>query len=100
MSDIAKWAILVAGFLAAIVAICTLPFVSFLPSGIADTVDYLSGAVEIVKPYASNARGLINLFLFPFARNMLSGCLLYLMFKRLMTLSVKISAWAFHFIFK
>lgn len=100
MSNIAKWAILVAGFLALIAIILTFPFVQYLPQGIQVISFNMHSFVCNIEKYAYSARSLLNIFLYDFARDMLSACLMYLMFKKLFTLGIKVTTWAFHFIFK
>lgn len=100
MSNIAKWAILVAGFLSLIAIILTFPFVRYLPEGVEEITNTVHSFVCNIQTYAYSARSLINLFLFGFARDMLSGCLMYLIFKKIITLGIKVTTWAFHFIFK
>lgn len=98
MSDIAKWALLVAGAVAIIALIMALPFMDFLNVGefatlITDLVDIVGGAFNF-------ARGLINNFLTPFGRMALSGLLYWMFGKWAITVAIKIVVWAYHFIFK
>ena len=98
MSDIAKWIILAVGVAAMIAVIMFLPFGSFL------NVVGLSDSVNIIVRYAGSAfedvRALINLLLHPWARTALSGLMAYLFAKWVFKIGVKITAWAFHWIFK
>lgn len=100
MSNAVKWALLAAAFLAVIVVIMTFPFVQYISPSIAEIGTYVEPFVKIVGKYTTTARGLINIFLLPYARGLLSGCFMYLIFKKIMTMTVKITAWIYHFIFK
>ena len=98
MSDIAKWALLVAGALALIALIVALPFVEFI------NIDEFTAAIGNVVSIAGNAfqfgRGLINLFLLPFGRTVATGLMFWLIGKWAITITIKIGAWIYHFIFK
>lgn len=98
MSDIAKWALLVAGILVLIGLILSLPFVNFI-----DFNEFGSMITELVNICSSlfyNARGLINNFLTPFGRTLLTGIIYYLLGKWFITISIKLVSWIYHFIFK
>ena len=98
MSDVAKWALLVAGAVALIALILALPFVEFIDLG------EFSAALSNVVSIAGNAflfgRGLINNFLLPFGRTVASGLMFWLFGKWAITITIKIGAWVYHFIFK
>lgn len=98
MSDAIKWALLVAFVITLIIAVLTLPFAQYL------RFDDLNDSIGVVLSYASGyfykARSIINLFLFDFARPILSGLMLYLFVGWACKLTVKIGAWIAHFIFK
>ncbi len=98
MSDIAKWALLAAGAVALIALIVALPFVQFIDLG------EFTSSLNTVVAYAGDAllmaRKLINNFLSPFGRTVLSGILIWLFGKTFMVLGIKIAAWVYHFIFK
>lgn len=98
MADIAKWALLVAGALVIIGMILSLPFVHFLEyDQVAIMVDRL---VVLVGDGFTFARGLINNFIHPFARDVLSGLLYWMFGKFAIVNSIKILVWTYHFIFK
>lgn len=98
MSNIAKWALLIAGAIALIALVMTLPFASFLNTGdVADTVNQIVG---ICGNAFSSARGLINNFLLPQGRTILSGIIVYLFAKWVIISGIKITTWIYHFIFK
>lgn len=98
MSDIAKWALLVAGAVALLALIVALPFVEFI------NVDEFGAALTSIVAIAGDAfrfgRGLINNFLTPFGRSVFSGLLLWLLGKWVMPTTIKIGVWVYHYIFK
>lgn len=98
MSDAVKWALLVAGAVALIALIMSLPFVGFI------NVDNFSEGLLTLTTYAGNAfytaRCLINNFLSPTGRVILSGLLFWFFGKWAITITIKITAWIYHFIFK
>lgn len=98
MSDIAKWALLVVGAVALIGLIVALPFVKFIDVG------QLASAVNNIVTIAGDAfrfgRGLVNLFLLPFGRKIVTGLMIWLIGKRVIPLAIKIGAWVRHYIFK
>lgn len=98
MSDIVKWGLLAAGAIALIALIVALPFVEFIDVG--ELGSLITRLVEIVGDALTSARGLLNNFLTPFGRKVLTGIMLYLLAKWVITLSIKIVAWVYHFIFK
>lgn len=98
MSDIAKWALLIAGAVALIALVLALPFMDFLDTGelssaIGDIVSVAGGAFGTV-------RGLLNNLLSPFGRTCLSGLLVYFFTKWIVTAGIKVTTWIYHFIFK
>ncbi len=98
MSDVAKWALLVAGAVLLITLILALPFVNVID------INELTGAVNALVGYAGTGlrfgRGLVNNFLSPFGRTTLTAILGYLVLKYFILISIKIVAWVYHFIFK
>ena len=98
MSDIAKWALLVAGAVAFLALILALPFVEFI------NLNEFSAALANVISIAGNAfkfgRGLINNFLLPFGRTVATGLMIWLLAKWAIPIAIKIGAWVYHFIFK
>lgn len=98
MSDIAKWALLVAGIVALIAMIVVLPFVDFINLG--EFEGALNNVVEIAGSAFQFARGLTNNFLLPFGRTMVSGLMFWFLGKWAIMVGIKIVAWAYHFIFK
>lgn len=98
VSDVAKWALLVAGAIALIALILSLPFVQFI--NFEEFGNLLNKITEVVGNAFQGARGLINNFLTPFGRSLLSGIMIYLIGKWAITIGIKITAWVYHFIFK
>lgn len=98
MSDLVKWGLLTAGLVALIGLIMALPFVDFIDLG------QFSAAVNNIISVAGNAfqsaRGLINCFLLPFGRTLLSGIMVWLFGKWAITVAIKIVAWVYHFVFR
>lgn len=98
MSDIAKWALLVAGIVILIALIVALPFVDFIDLG--EFENALNNVVNIAGDAFQFARGLINCFLLPFGRTIVTGLMFWLLGKWAIMIGIKITAWAYHFIFK
>lgn len=98
MSDIAKWALLIAGAVALIALIVALPFVKFIDVG--EFGNLLNNITDIVGGSFQWGRGLVNNFLTPFGRGLLTGVMAYLFGKFAITVGIKITAWIYHFIFK
>lgn len=98
MADAVKWALLVAGFVIIIALILALPFAEFFNLGEFSTL--LAEFVELVGKFLTGARGLINNFFTPFGRKVISGLMIWFLGKWLITVSVKVVVWIYHFIFK
>lgn len=98
MGEVAKWAILAAILISIIGIVVAFPISSYIDLGV-----YTSGIATIVT-YAADgfrfARALINNFFSPWARTALSGLMIWLVGKWLLTYTVKIITWVYHFIFK
>lgn len=98
MSDVAKWALLVAGIVALIALIVALPFAKYI-----DATEFgaaLTSIVNVAGDFLTSARGLINNFLSSFGRGLLSGIIVWLFGKAVIPIVIKITAWVYHFIFK
>lgn len=98
MSDIAKWALLVAGAIAFIALILALPFVEFI--NLDEYISALSNVITIAGDAFTFARGLTNNFFLPFGRKIITGLLIWLIGKWALQIAIKIGAWVYHFIFK
>ena len=98
MSDVAKWALLVAGFIAILALILVLdPFQYIDNSVLGNAIDTL---IELASDGFMFGRGLINNLLSPWARTALSGLMFWLIGKEFITWTIKISVWVYHYIFK
>jgi hypothetical protein len=98
MSDLVKWGLLTAGLIALIGLIMALPFVGYIDLGQFGSA--INNIVDVAGGFFQSARGLINCFLLPFGRNLLSGILIWLFGKWAITIAIKIVAWVYHFIFR
>lgn len=98
MSDIVKWGLLVAGALLIIGLILALPFVQFFNLG--EFSALLGDLTSLISGVLISARGLLNNFLTPFGRTVLTGVLAYLFSKFFVTLIIRVTSWIYHFIFK
>ncbi len=98
MSNAVKWALLAAGAVLLIGLVMVLPFVEFINFG--EFGAAISNIVSVVGGLFSSARGLINCFLLPFGRTVLSGLLIWLFGKWAITVSIKTVTWVYHFIFR
>ena len=98
MSDIVKWGLLTAGLVGLIALIMALPFVQFIDLGQFSSA--LGNVVNIAGGMFQSARGLVNSFLLPFGRTLLSGVMIWLVGKWAISIGIKITAWVYHFIFR
>lgn len=98
MSDAVKWALLAAGIVVLIGLIVALPFMDGL--NVKEFASLIGELVTIAGTAFKAARGIINNFLTPFGRTLLTGLLYYLFGKFFITISIKIGSWVYHFIFK
>lgn len=71
MTDIVKWGLLTAGLIALIALIMALPFVGYIDLGQFGAA--INNIVSVAGDAFRSARGLINCFLLPFGRTLLSG---------------------------
>lgn len=98
MSDAIKWALLIAGAVIIVGLIVSLPFMEFMNVG--EFANLISGLVDIAGSSFAFARGLLNNFLTPFGRTALTGLLFWMFGKFAIMITIKITVWAYHFIFK
>ena len=98
MSDLAKWAILVAVIISIVSLIVAFPITQYIKA------DVLGSAISTIVNKCSDAllfaRGLINNFFSPWARTALSGLMIWLFGKFFLTYGVRITSWVVKFIFK
>ena len=98
MSNAIKWALLAAAAIGLIALVNALPFVNFIDSrGFSES---LTTIMMTVSNGFYKARCLLNNFLSPLGRNILSGLLFWIMGKWAIMNAIKIGAWVYHFIFK
>ena len=98
ISNIAKWALLVAGAVVLIGIVLSLPFVNVIDVDvfgemITNVVTYAGGAIR-------NARGMINNFVFPAGAYAITAVIGYLFTKWFVISGIKVGTWIYHFIFK
>lgn len=98
MGEMAKWAIL-AAIIITIISMCVaFPITQYMNLGV-----YTEALADLVN-YAGNAfifaRGLINNFLSPWARSALTGLMIWLIGKWLLTYTLKVLVWVYHWLFK
>ena len=98
MSDVVKWALLGAGVVLLIGLVTALPFVEFINFG--ELGAAISNIISVAGGLFASARGLINCFLLPFGRNVLTGLLVWLFGKWAIMISIKTVAWVYHFVFR
>lgn len=98
MADIAKWALLVAGLIAIVALILALPIFDAL--NIDELTRAIAGISSISSTYLQAARGLINYFLTPVGRTILTVVIGYEMLKFLLKWGVQIVSLVYHWIFK
>ena len=98
MGDAIKWALLGTAIVVLIALIVVLPFNDFINVG-----EFTNNITTIATTCGSlfvQSRGLINCFLTPFGRNLVTGMLLWFFGKWAIMVGIKIVAWVYHFIFK
>lgn len=98
MSDGIKWALLAAAIIAIIAIIVALPLGQAVNIG--ELSSALSGIVSISGSFLLKARNLINNFLTPVGRVILSGIIGYICFKWVYVNGLKIVLTVYHWIFK
>ena len=99
MSDTVKWVILGAAAVAVISGvIMAVPVLAYMD------VNVFNGAISTLVTYAGDGfrfgRGLLNNFLSPWARDALSGLMIWIIGKFFFTWGLKIATWAYQGIFK
>ena len=76
----------------------TVPFVEYI--NLEQLTKILATITEIAGDSFRFARGLVNLFLLPFGRKILTGLIVWLVGKWAILMTIKTGAWVYHFIFK
>lgn len=98
MGDAIKWALLGTAIVVLIALIVVLPFNDFI--NVNEFSDTITVIVSVCGNTFQSARGLINCFLTPFGRTLVTGMLGWFFGKWAIMVGVKIVAWVYHFIFK
>lgn len=98
MSDVAKWALLLAGIVVIIGLILSLDIIDFIDLSVFNNA--ISTLVEFLGNGFRFGRGIINNLLSPWARKALSGLMIWLIGKEFVIWTIKASVWAYHYIFK
>lgn len=98
MSNVAKWVLLASGAALLIALVFALPVADYID--LSEFSAQLSVIVMQCGNFFVSARGLINSFLSPFGRVVLTGLLGWLFGKWALMITIKIVTWAYHFIFK
>lgn len=98
MGDAIKWGLLVAGIVVIIGIIVALPFVEFI--NVNQFTRYIGILINVSGSFFYKARCLLNNFLSPVGRSILSGILIWLIGKWAIKVALNIVVWVYHFIFK
>lgn len=98
MGDAIKWALLGTAIVVLIALVVVLPFNNFI--NVDEFADTITTIVTVCGSAFQSARGLINCFLTPFGRTLVTGMLVWFFGKWAIMVGVKIVAWVYHFIFK
>ena len=98
MSDIVKWGLLTAGLIALVALVMALPVAGYVDLN--QFGQALGNIVDIAGGLFRSARGLINAFLLPSGRTLLTGILTWLFGKWAITIAIKVVAWVYHFVFR
>ena len=98
MSDVAKWALLIAGIIVIIGLILALDITEYIDFTKFDTA--IDTIVYYLKDGFEFGRGVINNLLSPWARKALTGLLVWIIGKEFIIWTIKVSVWAYHYIFK
>lgn len=98
MGDMIKWALLLVGIAVIIALIVALPFVEFIDLG--SFGEALTSVTSIAGGFFYKARCLLNNFISPVGRVILSGVLIWLIGKWAIKVALNIIVWVYHFIFK
>lgn len=98
MTDLAKWALLLAGLVAIVALIVALPIFDII------NVDELTAAISGIATLTSQAliaaRGIVNCFLTPVGRTILSVVIGYMILRFLYRWGVQLVSLAYKWIFK
>lgn len=98
MSDLAKWALLAAAAVIAIGLIMGLGIVDAMDGALFSTA--VSNVVAVASSGLKFGRGLINNLVLPQAIPVVTAVLSFVTLRWLVTLTIKVTAWVYHFVFK
>lgn len=98
MSNAIKWALLTAGAVLLVGLVLALPFVDVINFG--ELSGAVSNLISVSGGALQSAKGIVNCFLSPWARGVLTGVIYYEIAKFAITISIKITTWVYHFIFR
>ena len=98
MTDIAKWALLLAGMIALIALIVALPIFDVL--NIEELTAAISGITSICSGALQAGRGIINYFFTPVGRTLLTVVIDYELLKWAYKWGIKVLAYAYKWILK
>lgn len=98
MGEFAKWGILVAGALAIVAIIFSLPFVEGID--LAEFSANVAGFLNLVSDYLIVGRGIINNFLTPAGAFTLNIVIGWVIGRKFITTTLRILVSIYHFIFK
>lgn len=99
MGDVAKWVLLSAAAVFIVGLVLAFPIGTYMVR-----FDIYSEGIATVVDIAGNGlifgRALINNLFSPFGRTALSGLMIWLVGKWILTYSLKVMVWVYHFVFK
>lgn len=98
MSDIAKWALLIAGFVLIMTIVMSLPIMDALNPTM--VVSSIGGFLSIAGDFLQSARGIINNFLTPAGVATLNICIYWVVGRAFLTWTLNLTLGAYRFIFK
>lgn len=100
MSDIAKWILLGVGFIAIIGMILALPITQSLGDGSSALSGGIFGLVTLAGDILTTFRNFINNFFTSAGRQLLSVALIWILTKKFLTFTIKLTVGVYRAIFK
>lgn len=98
MSDVVKWTLLLGGAIVFIGLIIVLDPIQFIDENVFGNA--ITTIINIAGEAFNFGRGIINNLLSPWAREALSGLIYWIIGKELILWGMKVSVWAYHYLFK
>ncbi len=98
MSDGVKWTLLITGAILVIGMVVALDIVEFIDPHVFGSA--IATILEVVGDCFNFGRGIINNLLSPWARAALSALMYWIIGKELITWTIKVAVWVYHYIFK